>query len=416
MRQIVVIGGGAAGMMAAVQAARSGAKTVIFEKNEKLGKKLFITGKGRCNLTNACATADFPASVVSNPKFLYSALYQFTNYDVIDFFTEIGLKTKVERGERVFPASDKSSDVIRALENECKRQNVVVHLHSQVMEILTEGEEKEKRVRGVLLKDGSVYRADRVILAAGGVSYPGTGAAIQGMKLAKGHTITDHRPGLTGMLTRENTKKLQGLSCHICGLWISQEKKGGKKLFEERGELLFTHFGVSGPAVLTASSLIGDILAKREILYLHIDFKPWLTEEELDDEFLKQFDKKPNADIKKALGSLLPERLVAMILYNCGVLPEKKVNQLTKEDRRVIRHEMKDFVLTLTGLCDISEAIVTRGGIDVREVNPSTMESKIINGLYFAGEVLDLDALTGGFNLQIAWSTGCLAGRSASLI
>ncbi len=412
MDKVIVVGGGAAGMMAAIQAARCGARVVLIEKNEKLGKKLFITGKGRCNLTNACDLPDLFTSIVSNPKFLYSAIYSFSNDNVIDFFEELGVKTKVERGNRVFPVSDKSSDVIRALEKECRRLGIEILLHTAVKEILVE--ESTKAVTGVRLANQTKIKSSKVILATGGVSYPRTGSDISGMRLAKAHNIVTLRPGLIGMVTKENTKRLQGLSCHICKMTITTEKSGGKKLFEESGEILFTHFGVSGPIILTASSLVGDCIQKYGSLSLHVDFKPWLTEEELDRDLLECFQQRQNADIKKVLGALLPDRLVVSVLEQCGISLTQKANSISRDMRKDICKKIKDLVFTITRLHNMEEAIITRGGIDVKEINPSTMESRVTKGLFLAGEMIDVDALTGGYNLQIAWSTGYLAGVSAA--
>ncbi len=422
MKHIIVIGGGAAGMMAAIQSARLGCQTTIIEKNEKLGKKLFITGKGRCNLTNACDVSDFFDFVVSNKKFLYSAIYTFSNQDTVQFFEELGLKTKTERGNRVFPLSDKSSDVIRALEHECQRLGVNICLNQKVESILTgTGQENRPVVTGVRLADGTKKNADRVIMATGGVSYPGTGASGDGLKIAQrlGHTITDLRPGLTGIETAEkDIALLQGVSCHLCRLTVTGEREAKKRIFDESGELLFTHFGVSGPVILSASSRLGDRILNGsrtgKPLYLHVDFKPWLDEEKLAGEILKKREEMQNAEIKKIVRAFLPEKIVRVLLSRWGIDPHKKANQMTKEDRRILCRGMKDFCLTMTGLRKIDEAIITRGGVSVNEVDPSTMESRQVSGLYMTGEMLDVDALTGGFNLQIAWSTGYLAGVSAA--
>lgn len=408
MKNIVVVGGGAAGMMAAVQGAGAGHSVTLLEKNEKLGKKLFITGKGRCNITNACEISDLFSNVVSNPKFLYSAFYGFSNEDTVDFFHSLGLKTKVERGNRVFPMSDKSSDVIKALQKACEQKKVVIRLNTEVRDILFE----QGRAAGVYLKNGEKLLADSVILATGGLSYSSTGSDGNGYQMAEraGHTIKETRPGLTGILTKESfTADLQGLTLKNTAVAIT---KAGtkKKLYEGFGEILFTHYGVSGPLMLSASSLLGDWL-KKESLSLHIDMKPALTREQLDKRVQKDFETAANMSVKNAMVHLLPKSMIPVLLERCAIPFDKKVNSLTREERIHIVEKIKDFDLTLTGLRDIEEAIITRGGVKTGEVNPTTMESKLVSGLYFAGEILDVDALTGGFNLQIAWSTGYAAGN-----
>ncbi len=412
MKKIVVVGGGAAGMMAAARCGRAGCSVTLLEKNEKLGKKLFITGKGRCNLTNACDVSELFSHVVSNKKFLYSAFYSFSNEDTLDFFHSLGLRTKTERGNRVFPCSDKSSDVIRALSGECERLGVKIRLRTPAVGLVIE----EGRAVGVRLSDSEVLDADCVILATGGVSYPGTGASDQGLRMAEscGHSIQPLRPGLTGILAEGDIpKKLQGLTVKNCALFICDEGKQKKKWFEGFGEVLFTHYGVSGPLILSASSRIGDRLGEAPMV-LHMDLKPGLDREQLDRRILRDFSGFPNLDVKNALVHLLPASMIPVILSVSGIAGNKKVNQVSREERRRLCDRLKDFTLVLTGLRDLEEAIITRGGVSVREVDSSTMESRLVQGLYFAGEMLDVDALTGGFNLQIAWSTGCLAGASAS--
>lgn len=412
MKKIVVVGGGAAGMMAAARCGRAGCSVTLLEKNEKLGKKLFITGKGRCNLTNACDVSELFSHVVSNKKFLYSAFYSFSNEDTLDFFHSLGLRTKTERGNRVFPCSDKSSDVIRALSGECERLGVKIRLRTPAVGLVIE----EGRAVGVRLSDSEVLDADCVILATGGVSYPGTGASDRGLRMAEscGHSIHPLRPGLTGILAEGDIpKKLQGLTIKNCALFICGEGKQKKKWFEGFGEVLFTHYGVSGPLILSASSQIGDRLGEAPMV-LHMDLKPGLDREQLDRRILRDFSGFPNLDVKNALVRLLPASMIPVILSVSGIAGNKKVNQVSREERRRLCDRLKDFTLVLTGLRDIEEAIITRGGVSVREVDSSTMESKLVQGLYFAGEMLDVDALTGGFNLQIAWSTGCLAGAGAS--
>lgn len=415
MKKVVVVGGGAAGMMAALRLAAEGHEVVLLEKNEKLGKKLFITGKGRCNLTNACDVSDLFSNIVSNPKFLYSSFYRFTNNDVVRFFENLGLRTKQERGNRIFPVSDKSSDVIKVLTQECQRRGVQVQLNTEVDDLqMTEPEipGNRRRVQGVLLKDGKYITADAVVLATGGVSYPSTGSTGDGYRMAEraGHTIVPIRAGLTGMLVKEDIPaRLQGLTLKNCSLSIKQRGKSKKTLYEGMGELLFTHYGVSGPLILSASSMIGDLLAGDKVLELHIDLKPALSVEQLDKRILRDFDAAPNLDIKNALVHLLPKSMIPVMLSLCDIQENEKVNHISREQRGILRDTCKDLVLTLTGLRPVEEAIITRGGIKVGEVDPSSMASKKAEGLYFAGEILDLDALTGGFNLQIAWSTGYAA-------
>ncbi len=408
MSQVIIIGGGAAGMMAAIAAARTGHKVRIYEKNEKLGKKIYITGKGRCNVTNACDTEELFGSVVHNAKFLYSSFYGFTNTDVMDLVEQYGCPLKTERGNRVFPVSDKSSDVIRALTVALRDLGVETELHEEVSDVLTEN----GQVTGVRLKrTRKEIAADAVIVTTGGLSYPSTGSTGDGYRFAKelGHTITELSPALVPFEAKENVcKELQGLSLRNIRVEIRQ---GKKVLYEEFGEMLFTHFGVSGPVLLSASSYVAAKI-KKEPLTLSIDLKPALSEEQLDARILRDFEEAKNKQYKNSLNQLLPAKLVPVIIERSGISPEKKVNEITREERHKLVQTVKDFCITLTGLRDYKEAIITQGGVSVREVNPSTMESKKVKGLYFAGEVLDLDAVTGGFNLQIAWSTGYLAGSS----
>lgn len=408
MSNVIVVGGGAAGMMAAVFAARNGQNVQLLEKNEKLGKKLFITGKGRCNITNAADIEDLFTAVTSNPKFLYSGFYSFTNQQVIDFFEELGVKTKIERGERVFPVSDHSSDVIAAFSRELKSLGVAVSLHTEARELLCE----QDKVCGVLLTNGKKMKADAVIVATGGISYPSTGSTGDGYRFAKetGHRVTELLPSLVPMEVRQwYAKELQGLSLRNIEICITD---GKKKLYEEFGEMLFTHYGVTGPVILSASSVVGKTLRKKE-LTLHIDLKPALSEEQLDKRILREFDANHNKQYKNSIDSLFPAKLKPVMIELSEIEPEKKVNEITKEERQRLVHLIKDFKMTLTGLCSYNEAIITKGGVSVKEIDPGTMESKKMKGLYFAGEVLDLDAVTGGYNLQIAWSTGYLAGINA---
>lgn len=407
MGRVLITGGGAAGMMAAVAAAGNGHEVSLFERNEKLGKKLFITGKGRCNLTNAGDMDTLFSSVVSNPKFLYSAFYGFTNEQTVAFFERAGLVTKTERGGRVFPASDHSSDVIRVLEKELNRRGVRIFLHSRVKEVRAE----EGHFSEIVLENGRCVKGDACVIATGGISYPSTGSTGDGYRFADelGHRVTRQIPSLVPMEVKEwYARELQGLSLRNVNVSVWD---GRKKLYEDFGEMLFTHFGVSGPVILSASSRIGEKLLEKE-LTLKIDLKPALSLEQLDQRILRELEENRNRQFKNAVDHLFPAKLKPVMIELGGIRPEKKGNEISKEERRQFAALLKDFRMTLTGLRGFSEAIVTKGGISVRDVDPGTMESRRIRNLYFAGEVLDLDALTGGFNLQIAWSTGYAAGSS----
>ncbi len=396
-------------MLAAIAAARNGHKVVLLEKNEKLGKKLFITGKGRCNLTNACDREEFFSQVVSNPKFLYRAFHAFSNYDTMNFFEELGLSIKTERGNRVFPESDKSYDVIGVLKRELERWDVLIRYHSEVTEILI----KEGSFFGIRLKNiKEELTGDAVIIATGGISYESTGSTGDGYRFAKalGHTITDLHASLVPLHVKEPfVKELMGLSLKNIEINITS---GEKQIYRDFGELLFTHFGVSGPVILSASSYITPYLKKQEPLILSIDLKPALTHEQLDARILRDFEEFKNKQFKNSLDHLLPNKLIGVIIRLSLIDSEKKVNSITKEERLALVNLFKRFPLQITRTGDYHEAVVTKGGIQVKEINPSTMESKLVNNVYFIGEVLDLDALTGGFNLQIAWSTAYLAGIS----
>jgi len=409
MKKVLIIGGGAAGMFAAITAARGGSEVHLFEQNEKLGKKLFITGKGRCNITNACDIEELFLNVVRNEKFLYSSFYGCTNQDVIDFFEGLGVKTKIERGNRVFPASDHSSDVIRTLEQEMKRLNVKIHLQSCVDKLCGSG----NVFSHIELNNGSRIDGDVCIVATGGMSYGSTGATGDGFRFAEsvGHTVKEPLPSLVPMeVGEEFVKELQGLSLRNVDVCISD---GKKELYREFGEMLFTHYGVSGPIVLAASAYIGSDLRKKN-LNLSIDLKPALTAEKLDLRILREFGENRNKQFKNSLGKLFPAKLTPVMLELSGIEPNKKVNEISKEERQSFVHLIKHLKMTVTGLRDFNEAIITKGGVNVKEIHPGTMESKMVKGLYFAGEVLDLDALTGGFNLQIAWSTAYAAGMAVN--
>nr|WP_278278049.1 NAD(P)/FAD-dependent oxidoreductase [Acetivibrio ethanolgignens] len=413
MNRVIIIGGGAAGMLAGIVAARAGSEVTLLEKNEKLGKKLYITGKGRCNVTNACDMEELFQSIRSNEKFLYSAFYSFTNEQTMEFFEELGVKLKVERGNRVFPVSDKSSDVISALQRELKRLGVSCYFNCEAKKLLIEN----AMVQGVLVQENGREQelsADRVIVATGGLSYPSTGSTGDGFRLAEevGHTVSECSPALVPIEICENFyKDLQGLSLKNVALKI---RCGKKTVYEEQGEMLFTHFGVSGPLVLTGSSYLAPYLLKKQKAVLHLDLKPALSEEQLDERLLRDFSKFANKQYRNSLDELLPRKLIPVIITLSGIAPEKKVNLITKEERKRLVSLIKDMEMEVKGFREYKEAIITRGGIRVKEITPSTMESKLIQGLYFAGEVLDLDAVTGGFNLQIAWSTGYAAGVAAA--
>lgn len=407
MSEVIVIGGGPAGMFAALFAARNGHKVTLIEKNEKLGKKLYITGKGRCNITNAGDMEDLFDHVVSNPKFLYSAFYSFDNQMVISFFEEHGLSTKVERGNRVFPVSDHSSDVIAALQRALLSQKVEILLYTKVERLLVE----EECIKGVVLSNKKELYADAVIVATGGLSYPTTGSTGDGYRFAEesGHRIKNTTPSLVPFEVKENwCRDLQGLSLKNIRIAIKKEKK---TVYDDFGEMLFTHFGVSGPVILSASAAIRPEEIEKG-LSLFIDLKPALDEDTLDKRVLKDFEEAKNKQFKNAVSHLFPAKLIPVMIELSGIDPDKKVNEISKEERKAFVHLIKNLELTITGTRGFKEAIITKGGVSVKDVNPSTMESKLIRGLYFCGEVLDLDAYTGGYNLQIAWSTGYLAGIS----
>ena len=407
MAKIMIIGGGAAGMYASEWLGGQGSEVHVFEKNEKLGKKLFITGKGRCNVTNQCDDETFFSSVISNPKFLYSAYYGCTSTDVMEQFASMGVKLKTERGNRVFPVSDHSSDIIRALERRMKELGVKIHLKSSVKDILLE----EGKATGVLLENGTVIKGDKVIVATGGCSYPATGSTGDGYRFAEeaGHTVTERYPALVPLEVKEEyVSRMQGLSLKNVRFTV---KDGKKVLYDEFGELLFTHFGISGPLVLTASSRIGKRLAKKELQGL-IDLKAAVSEEQLDARLLREFEGAKNKQFKNVIGGFFPSKMESVMMELSGIQPDKKVNEITREERRHFISVMKAFPLTITGLRSFQEAIITQGGVKTGEINPASMESKKIRNLYFIGEVLDLDAVTGGFNLQIAWCTAHGAAMS----
>ena len=407
MGKVIVIGGGAAGMMAALAAAEKGCRVCLIEKNEKLGKKLFITGKGRCNVTNAGDMETLFANVRANGKFLYSAFYGYDNRRVMDFLEGAGCRLKTERGDRVFPLSDHSSDVISAFARVLKSRGVEILLNTEAKSLIL-GKD-ESIVEGVRLSGGRQVHGDKCVVCTGGLSYPSTGSTGDGYGFAKeaGHQVVGQRPGLVPFNAREEwCARLMGLSLKNVSLRLVC---GGRETYQGFGEMLFTHFGVSGPLVLSASSHYES--GQGAVLY--IDLKPALTAEQLDKRLLRDFDENKNKRFGNALGGLFPMKLIPVMVELSGIRSDKKVNEITKEERRRFGELIKAVPLTVKGLRGYEEAIITRGGVCVKEINPSTMESKKVKGLYFAGEVLDVDALTGGFNLQIAWSTGHLAGSCA---
>lgn len=400
--RVGVIGGGPAGIMAAGAAAGRGYDVTLIEKNKQLGKKLFITGKGRCNITNASPIDEFFDNIISNREFLYSSLYTFDNEAIIRLLESYGLHTKVERGNRVFPESDKSSDVIKAFQKYLDHMGAEVLLNSRVSHVYM-----EDNTFMVVLTTGEKMQFDRLVIATGGASYPATGSEGDGYKMARafGHTVTELKPSLVPIELEESwLKDLMGLSLKN----VTLRAYNGKKLIhEEFGEMIFTHFGISGPIVLTMSNHINRLKNKP---VLTLDLKPALDDETLDNRLLRDFQEYTNKQLKNALNDLLPQKLIPLIIQVSGIYPEKTVHQITREERSKLLEAIKAFPLQFKGFRPLDEAIVTSGGIKVQEVNPSTMESRIVPGLFFAGEIIDIDALTGGYNLQIAYSTGYLAG------
>ncbi len=400
---VVVIGGGPAGMMSAISASKKGDKVILLEKNEKLGKKLYITGKGRCNITNDCDNKTFIANVCTNPKFMLGAINKFDTTSTIKFCQDCGLKVKVERGNRVFPQSDKSSDFIKILERELALQKVDVRLNSNVTKI----EIKDNVVCGVWI-DEQFISCDKVVVATGGMSYPSTGSTGDGYKFARsvGHNVTPIYPALVGINLVENVSELAGVTLKNVTCSVVRD---GKVLAQENGEMLFTHTGVSGPIILTISSLINKMQGKMQLV---IDLKPALDEKTLDNRLLRDFESNNNKEFKNAIGDLTIKALLPIVVEKSRINPNKKVNQITKEERAKLVYTLKNLTYTIRELCGLSSAIVTSGGVDVKEINPKNMQSKLVKGLFFVGEVLDIDALTGGFNIQIAMSTGYVAGIS----
>jgi len=426
--KVIVIGGGPAGMMAAITAAESGDKVILIEKMESLGRKLLITGKGRCNITSSVDMNEFIKNTPGNGMFLYSAFSNFTNLDIIEFLKGEGLEVKEERGNRIFPVTDKSLDVLKCFTARLKELKVEIKLHTKVKEIVTERDIKsefdnngeENRVIGIITENGEKIKAEKIILATGGKSYPYTGSTGDGYEIAEkcGHTVTKIKPSLVPLETydKKMCKELQGLSLRNVEIEIKDLEKN-KIIYNDFGEMIFTHFGVSGPTILSSSAHLVrykniDELFKKQKIVLKIDLKPALSEEKLDERILRDFKAYKNKQFKNSLDKLLPQKLIPIIIEKSQINPDKKVNEITKEERKKLVETFKKFEVIIKEFRPIEEAIVTSGGINIKEINPKTMESKKVKGLYFAGEIIDVDSYTGGFNLQIAYSTGYTAGRN----
>ncbi len=428
--KVIVVGGGPAGMMAAITASKQGHQVTLIEKMPTLGRKLLITGKGRCNITSSLDMSKFIENTPTNGKFLYSCFQNFTNQDIIKFLKEEGLEVKEERGNRIFPVTDKSLDVLKCFTKKLKEQNIKVEYNTKVTELIvseTESEitnakkEQKLKIDGVKTSKGvseKIEKADKVILATGGKSYPLTGSTGDGYALAKkvGHTITELRPSLIPLETYdiETCRKLQGLTLKNVEITITDIEKN-KKIYEDFGEMIFTHFGVSGPIILSSSAHLTRYKnnlekMKNKKIVLKIDLKPALSEEKLEERVLRDFNELKNKQFKNSLDKLLPQKLIPVIIEKSSIPENKKVNEITKEERKKLVHLLKNYEIEIKGFRPIEEAIITSGGVSTKEINPKTMESKIVKGLYFAGEIIDVDSYTGGFNLQITYSTGYTAG------
>lgn len=433
---VIVIGGGPAGMMAAIASAENGNNVILLEKKERLGRKLLITGKGRCNITSSLPIEEFIQNIPGNGQFLYSAFKNYTNNDIINFLNEEGLEVKEERGNRIFPVTDKSLDVLKCFTKKLKELNVKIEYNMKVTEIVPRDEDGKLKVKVVKNKENNsgnlnecytkeknnirTFETDKVILATGGKSYPLTGSTGDGYELVRklGHTVTKIRPSLVPLEAFEQNmcKDLQGLSLRNVNIEL-KNKENNKIIYQDFGEMLFTHFGVSGPTILSGSAHLVrykniDELLKNKKIVLNIDFKPALSEEKLDERILRDFVEFKNKQFKNSLDKLLPQKLIPVIIEKSGINPNKKVNEINKKERLRLVNLLKNFEVTIRGFRPIDEAIVTSGGINIKEINPKTMESKLVDGLYFAGEIIDVDAYTGGFNLQIAYSTGYTAGNN----
>ena len=433
---VIVIGGGPAGMIAAIASAENGNNVILLEKKERLGRKLLITGKGRCNITSSLPIEEFIQNIPGNGQFLYSAFKNYTNNDIINFLNEEGLEVKEERGNRIFPVTDKSLDVLKCFTKKLKELNVKIENNMKVTEIVPRDEDGKLKVKVVKNKENTsvnlnecytkeknnirTFETDKVILATGGKSYPLTGSTGDGYELVRklGHTVTKIRPSLVPLEAFEQNmcKDLQGLSLRNVNIEL-KNKENNKIIYQDFGEMLFTHFGVSGPTILSGSAHLVrykniDELLKNKKIVLNIDFKPALSEEKLDERILRDFVEFKNKQFKNSLDKLLPQKLIPVIIEKSGINPNKKVNEINKKERHRLVNLLKNFEVTIRGFRPIDEAIVTSGGINIKEINPKTMESKLVDGLYFAGEIIDVDAYTGGFNLQIAYSTGYTAGNN----
>ena len=419
MSKVIVIGGGPAGMMAAITAKENGNEVLIIEKNNQLGKKLLITGKGRCNITSSLEMEDFIKNTPGNGMFLYSAYKQYTNQDIIQFLKQQGLEVKEERGNRIFPVTDKSVDVLKCFTKKIKELDIDIRYNTKVEEILTEMVDVENTVVGVRTEtEQEIIKANKVVLATGGKSYPLTGSTGDGYRIAEklGHSITSIKPSLVPLEVHNKMecKELQGLSLRNVGIKLIDIEKN-KQIYGDFGEMVFTHFGVSGPTILSASAHLVrykniDRLFKEKKILLKIDLKPALTEKKLNDRILRDFEDTKNKQFKNSLDKLLPQKIIPIIIKRSKINPNKKVNEITKKEREELVNQLKDFEIIIKGFRPIEEAIITSGGINIKEINPKTMESKKVKGLYFAGEIIDVDSYTGGFNLQIAYSTGYVAG------
>lgn len=410
MQEVLIVGGGAAGLMAAIQAAEAGAKVSIIEKNNRLGKKILITGKGRCNITNAGEIEDLIKNMVGNGTFLYGPFYTFTNEDLIALLKSWGLETKVERGNRVFPVEDRAGAVVEAFEKKIRSLGVKIHFNQDAAELLV----KDGKLLGVRTKNGEIFTGEKVIIATGGLSYPKTGSTGGGYKLAKqvGHSVMPLRPALVPLETKEEwVKELQGLALKNVEVNVIVNKR---KITSEFGEMLFTHFGLSGPIILTLSGKLVPLLDQGQQVNLEINLKPALTLEQLNGRLIRDFEKFARKQYKNALVDLLPHSMVPVMIKLSGIDPDKSVHQITREERQCLLTLLTALTVTVSKARSIDEAIVTAGGVNVKEIDPRTLESKILPGLYFAGEVIDVHGNTGGFNLQAAFSTGYLAGRSAA--
>ena len=414
--KVIVIGGGPAGMMAAITSAESGNKVILLEKMERLGRKLLITGKGRCNITSSLPIDEFIQNTPGNGQFLYSCFKNYTNQDIIQFLKSQGLEVKEERGNRIFPVTDKSLDVLDCFKRRLKELNVEIIYNTKVTEIIQKKEQEKLQVK---TEENKLFEADKVVLATGGKSYPLTGSTGDGYKIAEklGHTVTKIRPSLVPLecYDKKLCKDLQGLSLRNINIEL-KNIENNKIIYEDFGEMLFTHFGLSGPTILSGSAHlvryknIDELLRNKKII-LKIDFKPALSEEKLDERILRDFSEFKNKQFKNSLEKLLPQKLIPVIIEKSKINPDKKVNEITKKERKNIVKLLKNFEIVISDFRPIDEAIITSGGINIKEINPKTMESKLVSGLYFAGEIIDVDAYTGGFNLQIAYSTGYTAGK-----